>query len=137
MCSESNSSQSGFIVFWQWEKNSPVEIGGGPPSPFADHNCTHRTITMAAIASINAVARVAAPKVRRDPSRAAPVAFSDRDARQYFRDETPAEADRFVKSRAPPLARKLTIPPAPSLPHQVTARRSFIGKGVAGLAPVR
>ena len=47
----------------------------------------HRTITMAAIASINAVARVAAPKVRRLSSRLAPRAFSDRAPRQYFRDE--------------------------------------------------
>ena len=92
---------------------------------------------MATVIASSVCARVAAPKVRRDPSRAALVAFSDRHARQYFRDETPAEADRFVKSRAPPLARKLTIPPASSLPHQVTARRSFLGKGVAGLAPVR
>jgi hypothetical protein len=42
---------------------------------------------MAAIASINAVARVAAPKVRRLSSRLAPRAFSDRAPRQYFRDE--------------------------------------------------
>jgi hypothetical protein len=42
---------------------------------------------MAAIASINAVARVAAPKVRRLSSRLAPRAYSDRTPRQYFRDE--------------------------------------------------
>ena len=50
---------------------------------------------MAAIASINAVARVAAPKVRRDPSRAATRAFSDRAPGQYFRDEPPAKAFRL------------------------------------------
>lgn len=42
-----------------------------------------------------------------------------------------------MKSRARPLARKLTISPAPPLLNQVTARRSFLGKGVSGLAPVR
>jgi len=50
---------------------------------------------MAAIASINAVARVAAPKVRRLSSRLAPRAFSDRAPRQYFRDEPPAKASRL------------------------------------------
>ena len=92
---------------------------------------------MAAIASINAVARVAAPKVRRDPSRAALVAFSDRHARQYFRDETPAEAGPLCEIPRSTPRSETDDTSRSSLPHQVTARRTFLGKGVAGLAPVR
>lgn len=110
-----NPSRTNQIAFRTKKQNQKTEPDlRRPPrgyAPVPRHNCTHRTITMAAIASINAVARVAAPKVRRLSSRLATRAFSDRAPRQYFRDEPPAKASPACEiPRATPRSETDDIP---------------------------
>ena len=109
-----NPSRTNQIAFRTKSQNQKTELDlRSPPrgyAPVPRHNCTHRTITMAAIASINAVARVAAPKVRRLSSRLATRAFSDRAPRQYFRDEPPAKASACEIPRATPRSETDDIP---------------------------
>eukprot|EP00982_Pelagococcus_subviridis_P009860 30952-Pelagococcus_subviridis.AAC.8 len=88
---------------------------------------------MAAIASMSVAARVAAPKVRSD---------SRCRARASLRARIPRRASAraiFRSSRHSPVTHRATPRPSslPPLRRQVTARRSFLGKGVSGLAPAR
>lgn len=88
---------------------------------------------MAAVINASLSARVAAPKVRRGSRvarRAGALArFSGGNRMPAFRPFARNNATRLEN-------RTLTIAPPPRA-SQVTARRSFLGKGVAGLAPVR
>jgi hypothetical protein len=87
---------------------------------------------MATVIASSVCARVAAPKVRRAPATLASRAeraVSGAPANARFRD--------IAREPRETLTNPSPSPPATSRSQRVAARRTFLGKGVAGLAPVR